>query len=224
MKHCLLHRNTLASYLKQSGYTKSKAKFNHDFFQNIDSETKAYWLGFMMADGCVSMTHSPKIVIRLCKKDGHHLQLWHDTIDSCVPLCWSTKSVQSQHYSLKMCEDLIDLGCTPKKSLTLSFPEIEKSLLHHFVRGYFDGDGCASLHNKKQKTPQCRITFVGTESFLKKLSEIVCIDNKLHFAGKARSLQINGNKKICKIVSWMYQDAKIYLKRKREVFNAVLPI
>lgn len=214
-------RVTLANYLKQANISKSLVKFNHRFFQNINTEDKAYWLGFCMADGCVSTTHSPKVTIALAHKDRDHLEKWRQAINSSVKLVTNKKQTSSQHYSRQMCDDLITIGCTSRKSLTLKFPEIKTNLLHHFVRGYFDGDGSATRNKKKQ----LRLTFIGTSQFLDKLQEILQTNNKLQTAGnnkKARSLQINGNKKARKISDWMYKDATVYLERKREVCDSEL--
>ena len=175
-----------------------------------------------MADGCVSMTHAPKVLVVAAKKDVSQLLSWHNAIHSSVKLHRRNDGAfQSQHYSIKMCNDLISHGCVPRKSLKLEFPTtVPKHLLNHFVRGYFDGDGCATVANKKQKTPQLRISFVGTKNFLSSLAKILETNNKLHPTGKkkiARQLQITGNKKAGQVVRWMYEDAEMYLKRKREV-------
>jgi len=67
---------------------------------------------------------------------------------------------------------LNDLGCTPRKSLTLKFPDINifksKDLIRHFIRGYFDGDGCFSYHKSKTKiTPV--VGFIGTKEMLESI-------------------------------------------------------
>lgn len=54
--------------------------------------------------------------------------------------------------SLSLCKDLTKLGAKRNKSLTLEFPSDEivpKKYKHHFIRGYFDGDGC--IWNGKRK-------------------------------------------------------------------------
>jgi len=219
-----IHRVTLSRKLKEWKISKSALHFNEHFFETIDSENKAYWLGFIMADGCVSLTYKPKLVIKIAHKDYCHLQKWHKALESCHNINVFESGIQSQHYSEKMCNDLIKLGCTPRKSNTLCFPKINENLLNHFVRGYFDGDGCASLRTH-QKTPQLRISFAGTPKFLSELKNILEIDNKLQPIGNnkiARSLDVCGNKKAKQIADWMYKNATIFLERKREVCFAIL--
>lgn len=228
------HRSVIASVFEKAGFNRRKIIFNENYFGKIDSSEKAYWLGFMYADGCVSMTHRDKVVINLAGKDEEHLIRWHEAIGSCLKVrrgfSNGNKVVYSQHYSSIMCQDLIKLGCMPKKSLKLKFPtneQVPEKLVFHFIRGYFDGDGCASLHNKWQKRPQLRLSLIGTKDFLTKLKEIIEIDNKLRLTGnnkKVYCLQINGNKKSKKIADLMYKDATICLERKKKVIYGVVPI
>ena len=117
------HRSVIASVFEKAGFNRRKIIFNENYFGKIDSSEKAYWLGFMYADGCVSMTHRDKVVINLAGKDEEHLIRWHEAIGSCLKVrrgfSNGNKVVYSQHYSSIMCQDLIKLGCMPKKSLKL---------------------------------------------------------------------------------------------------------
>ena len=199
-------RNTIYNRLRKWRVQPKIERFNHSFFEYINNESKAYWLGFLMADGCVSVSQNPKVAIGLQSKDAQHLAEWHYAIQSHNRLCYkSNASVLSTHYSQKMCDDLIKLGCTPRKSLTLQFPSVLKHLEHHFVRGYFDGDGCASWHNKNNPTWQLRLSFVGTLNFLQKLQSIVGITNKFSPRGNAWAFAIGGNKQAKRVRDWMYQ-------------------
>ena len=216
-----ISRVTLGYKLKNAGTPLRSVKFDERFFHVIISEAQAYWLGFIMADGCVSLTHSPKVVIKLKKEDRSHLEKWHESINSCLKVCDSGVGVQSQHYSKQMCQDLVFHGCTPRKSLSLVFPRITNELIPHFVRGYFDGDGCANMR-KHQKKPQLRLSFVGTEDFLSQLQSIIGTSNKLGKAGRAKSLEVSGNIKAGNIAKWMYKDATIFLNRKMEICRAYL--
>lgn len=217
-----ISRVTLQNRMRDWGLSKKQIQFNESFFEIIDNEHKAYWLGFMMADGCVSMSHHPKVVIKLSNKDGDHLYKWHKSINSCLKVHHMKSGSQSQHYSKKMCLDLVRLGCVPRKSTILKFPYLNRLLVRHFVRGYFDGDGCAELRTH-QKTPQLRLSFVGTELFLTKLQRHLKTNNKLYPTGNnkvARQLQICGNIKAKKIADWMYKDATVFLERKKEICYA----
>ncbi len=211
-------RSTIHTRLKTNGLNHQRLKFNHDFFENIDCEEKAYWLGFIMADGCVSLTQSPKVTIKLHQKDEQHLTAWHKALGSCLKIHYFGNTVYSTHYSDKMCQDLIGLGCIPKKSLTLKFPVLREDLIRHFIRGYFDGDGCIF----KSRRGQLRIIFLGTRIFLNLLKIwLKCSSNiKPHNNGRICRLEIHGNKKATKIAKLMYENATIALNRKLEVYHS----
>lgn len=73
----------------------------------------------------------------------------------------------SKHFKTRLCE----LGCIPNKSLILKFPDenlVPKNLIKHFIRGYFDGDGCISYSflNKEKDIISPRLSLLGTENFL----------------------------------------------------------
>jgi hypothetical protein len=218
-------RCSLATKLKEAGVTKSGVRFDHEFFHQVNTEHKAYWLGFLYADGNVIVKPGHRITIKLAVKDADHLEEWHRSIRSCNPVKLMSGGAVSQHYSKAMVGDLIQLGCVPNKSLVLTFPSlVPKHLVHHFVRGYFDGDGSANL-KKDQKTPQLRLTFIGTESFLTSLKEIVNVTAALRPAGNnkiVRALEISGNVQATRVADWMYRDSTVFLKRKKEVCYSTL--
>ena len=152
--------------------TSRKYSHNENFFENIDTEKKAYWLGFMYADGCV--TGNNKSVIKLGIKDYDHLEKFKNDINATnniksyngisygTQIEYCTITLRSE----KTMNDLIKQGCVKNKSLILKFPtlnQVPKHLIRHFIRGYFDGDGSVYMHTTN-KTPQ--IEFVGTKEFL----------------------------------------------------------
>lgn len=218
-----IHRITLAAYLGKIGVTKESVKFDHDFFEIIDSEDKAYWLGFLYADGNVFDDYQTKVSIKLHERDESHLLKWQSAIKSCHRLYRIEQNyLASVHYSRKMADDLIRHGCIPNKSLVLKFPTLPNYLIRHFVRGYFDGDGCINIR-KHQKKPQVRVSFLGTEEFLNKIQNILGINNKMQLAGDnklTRQFEVSGNKKAMKIASWMYENSSVFLDRKKEIYCA----
>ena len=200
--------------------------FNESFFKNIDSELKAYWLGFMMADGCVQTHSTHRVIINLGSKDASHLEKWHRAIDSKNKLSFSGdgRSVASTHYSKVMCADLIAHGCLPRKSLILEFPNIQTGLINHFVRGYFDGDGCIHvIPRKKRLKNDSAVSFIGSEHFISTLKTVLAVNNKIRSTGTnkvARQLRFGGNLKVKEFYEWLYRDATVWLDRKRNIFDS----
>lgn len=144
---------------------------NHLYFNQIDSFEKAYWLGFLYADGCV---HANKVCLEL--KDLDHVEKFKKAISTegysirvredkrftpaCITYCFQVKSEQ-------MVEDLKKWGCVPQKSLKIDhIPDIGEDYIFHFIRGYFDGDGSISFVVSEH---HYRIDFAGQENFLKQI-------------------------------------------------------
>ena len=134
-----------------------KYNYNENYFEKIDSPEKAYCLGFWYADGYVET--SPNHVISIAQID-----LQKDILEKIAHEFGSDKPIYERKHEKgrifyvlqfngeKLTSDLIKLGCTTNKSLTLQFPTykiVPIEFMSHFIRGYFDGDGC--IWNGKRK-------------------------------------------------------------------------
>lgn len=204
-------------------------KFDNTVFDIIDSEEKAYWLGFLYADGYVS---SDKNIVSITLKaaDADHLSKFKDFLNAEASVtCGVIRSKGKQHEkcSFQVCDKhfkkrLTELGCPPRKSLILRFPDLaifaSQSLIYHFIRGYVDGDGCLTF----SKSGRLELSILGTEHFLSGIKSV--------FPGRFKSIHhIKRTKSdICKISntgdnadyvsSLLYQNASIYLQRKFDRF------
>lgn len=202
----------------------------HSLFKKIDNEEKAYWLGFMYADGHVHSTTN-QISIGLANVDYHHLEKFKDFIGAKNVIIQNkkTNSCRYQFYSKEMKQDLIKLGCVPKKSLLLKFPKeglIPKLLMKHFLRGYFDGDGCLSYQKKSKLNDLIipTVSFIGTEDMLKGIINFLGIHS-----GKIRLASKEGNELVKEFgyygknaiifLNEMYEYSNIYLDRKKERYE-----
>ncbi len=219
-------RATIHNKLKEFDINHQGIKFNHNFFENIDDEYKAYWLGFIMADGCVSLTQSSKVCIKLSQKDEKHLSKWHEALNSINKLYnyIANNTTASTHYSKKMCQDLIKLGCVPNKSLILQYPQIDQTLDRHFIRGYFDGDGCIYFHKNQYHDDNLRLIFLGTLQFLNTIREKICTTAQVKQKPNTRiyCLEISGYKQARRIAAWLYEDSRMFLDRKKGKYLASL--
>lgn len=198
----------------------NETKFNENVFDSIDTEEKAYWLGFIFADGYISSSNYT-FEISLSIRDIGHLRKFNafmgyrgdrvkvgkTNFEGCDRCRWS---VTNKH----LWSTLRSLGCTPKKSLTLKFPNIEvfnnEDLIHHFIRGYWDGDGCIRLGRNDRLVCSAN----GTESFLNSIVQHSKIP---------RSILKTGSKAMCiaysdgpahRMCEYLYNNATIFLDRK----------
>lgn len=217
----LLHKHNI----KSRGY-KNMYPRDEFYFNKIDNENKAYWLGFLYADGCV---HSNNNEISINITDEDHIIKFKNEIKAFNHKYSITNDKRYKNaktlyqFSIKDAQlhsDLIKWGCVPNKSLLLNkIPNIPRDYVSHFIRGYFDGDG--SLHYLKS-TNNYRISFVGTKDFLndiqKELNTNVSLNNS--GSGKAYTLQISGRKQVMRILNYMYKDSdeSNRLNRKYSIF------
>lgn len=232
------------SFFKQNNIPRRKTRYQkkysciEDYFENIDSEDKAYFLGLMYADGCVSNIKNISMRISLQEKDGYILESFKEKIKFTGNLY--TKSLNKNNpnhqnqktlciYSRKLVKDLIKQGCVSSKSLILNFPikeQVPDHLIHHFIRGYFDGDGCISIKRNKTNL-KLHFNLAGTYQFLFNLQKILISilgisKTKIIKCGKSQAFQLNitANKDIEKIKNYLYNDnSNLFLTRKREKFD-----
>ena len=240
-----LNRKTISKILKDNNieikmlndYTKKKRKylFDTDIFKQINTEEKAYWLGFLYADGDVS-SDGYTISLHLQESDYEHLVKFKNFLQcENIKIEHKThkgnKSCRLRIYSIIMNHDLQKLGCVPKKSLILKFPTLEqvpKHLISHFLRGYFDGDGCICISNK-----QAHFTIIGTPEFLNGYEYYILKTLNRQNPNKRKKSKADhnrtefmvyaGNKQCKKKYYYLYKDATIYLDRKHQKFNSILP-
>jgi len=121
-----------------------------DYFESIDTKDKAYWLGYLSADGYISKDNG-RLVIDLNAKDKNLLLNFckdvganKNKITERIHKCGSTSN-KLNIYGKEFVSHLIKLGCTNNKSFTLKFKNFENEELDMaYLMGYFDGDGMAN--------------------------------------------------------------------------------
>ena len=242
-KQLKIDRNRLSRDLKKMGITITqngqKYNYNMEIFKKIDTEEKAYWLGFLYADG---YNNGKDVELTLQESDYNHLVKFRKFIgDESIKILYKkkTKAYRIYIHSKEIAQDLINLGCFQAKSLTLKFPteeQVPKYLIHHFMRGYFDGDGSiTSIIPKKCIKEQFGFSVIGTSEFLNKYEEYLLkgisrdINNRTNrqrrydWSEETESIQYRGNNQVFKIFQFLYKDATIYLDRKYQKFNMLLP-
>jgi len=233
--HYYLNKNKITS--PKRGENLRSIKFNLNIFEKIDTEEKAYWLGFLYADGYNSQKHRR---VRLCldSKDENHLIKFKDFMGGNSTIKEKfiknisgsiSKNVRLDINSVKISLDLANLGCTQKKTFTLKFPtenQVPVHLQSHFIRGYFDGDGSVFLSNeihhrskKIESIIHCRM--MSTKDFLVDFLKISKIGNMscIKSVGNVYDYQIKRNVRCKEFYEFLYKDATIFLERKKQIFD-----
>ena len=198
---------------------KRKYKVNDNKFKTINTEEKAYWLGFLYADGYI---HKNKVILELSVKDYSHIEKFLLFLESNNPISITSKNCAKVTItSNQLTDDLKRHGCIERKSMVLKFPvNIDKSLVHHFIRGYFDGDGsiykCATQNRYE-------MSILGTEEFLSEIPNMLNITSnkilKSNSRTENRKIKYGGRLKVKNIMDKIYADSNIFLNRKKQIYE-----
>lgn len=213
--------------------------FNDNYFENIDTEEKAYFLGLIYSDGNVREHNGGYFLsIELKREDKYILEKLASELkcgnkiydrDRVTNFAEGHTSNFTSCNSKKLYDDLARFNIVPNKShTTTSFTNIEKympnNLIKHFLRGLIDGDGTIS---KRYTTNQNSISIYQNEiEFCNEFDRLLkksmndynlyenIIMNKNTGVYNLRYRRINDVKKIC---NFLYNGSKIYLKRKYQL-------
>jgi hypothetical protein len=209
-----------------------------NYFENIDTPDKAYYLGFIAADGCVykrkNNVNSQKwLSIKINQKDEELLIKFLAYLNSGNIIhrnsrkCKYYISVYSnmQIVSDKLCNDLYKYNILPNKTYSYKPTYLPDNLIFHFIRGYFDGDGSISCSKKQYYKPSSyNITFTGnkdTMTYFKYLLSNYDIKGVLHKdtrKGNTYDLHISNTKSKYKFINLIYEDCKdLCLYRKKNL-------
>ena len=222
-------------YQKKDKNDLRRFKVNDHYFDVIDNEHKAYWLGLLLADGFLSNSgHATESFgISLSIKDKYILEEFVKDLEStytvkeyigkskfensCTDFAYAKLLIKSKQIFNK----LIEYGFTIKKSYDGVVPEehIPDNLKIHFIRGYFDGNGGLSIGSGSHLYT---LDFTGTKKIITWILKYFGKENlKLQERHPDRdnnnvSIKISGDKQIYSIMNQIYKDATIYLNRKYE--------
>lgn len=219
-----------------------KYNSNYNIFSE-ETEQAFYLAGFIAADGCIRVSKTNKnssyinhrLVIALAEKDIDFLYKIRGILECENPVGiyevklndknkkWNnTKVAKFSITSEKMIQDLKKFNIGPQKSLTYDMSEwlITHKLIHHFIRGYIDGDGSFYISSKRKNVS---FSLRGTVPFLEKIKNIfnmlcnLCTKSNINTENGIGKLSINSNIMVVKIFNYIYKDATIFMKRKHDI-------
>lgn len=210
-----------------------KYSCNNNAFSSIDNEYAAYWLGFLLADGCV---RNNQYLVELClaEKDKGHLLKFKEFLKSDYKIIGKQSSIGNKTYrscrtyvvSKQIVEDLAKYGCVQRKTyIEQPLPRFyDYDLDRALIRGFFDGDG--SVLTKKNKPTVSRVSFTAyTENTLKDIVSFIEqytgeLTYKIHMRSPG-SYNVNFNMDSArKVLFFMYNNSSIYLDRKYHIYKA----
>lgn len=208
------------------GHGSKKYEINEHYFDEIDTEEKAYYLGLLGSDG--HTIGDRFFSVGLSGEDDAALLIrFKNSLEYTGPILSKQPKYKGskRHYTLSvtsetLTKNLIKNGIVNRKSLTYEFNDLlRRDLIRHYVRGYFDGDGSVSI--KKDGTICASI--ISSKAFIEKAADYIekeiGIKVFVEYFKPPRNpssacLKINGNFASFAFLSWMYKDTSIFLPRK----------
>ena len=233
-------KNNFKSYgLPITHRCKLDPNLNHNFFKIIDSEEKAYLLGFFAADGTINK-HDNGMAILVQAEDKQILDYYKTAFNDSKNYYFypAKKSTHKDRLKIEINsyinkQNLINLGFPCRKTYEMfSLPSsiMEKAFYRHFIRGYFDGDGSIILPTPNSRNTVFKITSSNVEFllFCKDIFESlgcynITIENRSN--NLSRNLVVKNKKSIILIRDYLYNNSSYFLKRKQvKINNVALPI
>jgi hypothetical protein len=219
--------------LKSNGVDLTNRRYvvNHNYFDIIDTEEKAYWLGFLYADGYIRERKTGcSLEMKLSVKDKDHLELFRKAIGSNHKIVDGVNEVKSKGkiisshmsslaiYSTQLVKSIKLQGIHSRKTFTIEFPKLNQNLVHHFIRGYFDGDGSFSFNSKTYKSHTNIVC--ASEIFRNQLITILR-ENDIEIKYYSNiSLHIQDKLGNLKFYDYIYNNSNmLHLKRKKEKYE-----
>lgn len=206
------------------GSKSRKYYFNEHYLDEINTEEKAYFLGFVYADGGHS-TERKTLNITIQEPDQAILNKFYDMFE-CNREIYHIYNKKYERYYANFCLQstylsgkLLELGVPSDKSFKIRFPEwLNKELYRHFIRGYFDGDGSIGVSQRGWKSTS--IQFCGNPEFLTAIQNILTQNTSIEMNlypeqhSRVYDLRKGGIHNLYPILNYLYKDSTIYLQRK----------
>jgi len=228
-----LSQATVGNILKRKGiqarprHTGSPRQHQVDdaYFEHVNTPDRAYWLGFLGADGCV-LPKNNRVDVSLTAGDKGYLQKLLDCLDSDYLIHPAKGGTQSKIslVSAQLVFDLTRHAVTPRKSLTLKPPDfLPERLRSHFWRGVFDGDGTIFKSGGKW-----HVRWSGTKAMMEAVrgwcQTVSDTKARVHPHGSIYQFALCGSHLPLAVATALYQDSHdlIRLDRKYERYLQML--
>lgn len=202
--------------------------FDCTVFDVINTEEKAYWLGFLYADGCVTDNDYIELGIQYSDKD--HLLKYCDFIQlNYKHIKHSNNMARVRIHNKHMANALKEKGCIPRKSNVLQFPNItiftNYELIYDFCRGYCDGDGCLRFYRNSKNVYVCDLMICSSHDFIYQFNDFINIHG-----GYIRSLGTKERPNKAYYIAYrclsarqvarlLYENSTLYLERKYNIYE-----
>ena len=238
----LKYHQPVYNYFRKRGWpisgkvTKKKYHVDDDFFRVINTEEKAYILGFICADGHVEHNH---IQFEVAQKDTDILYRIRKALKSNHPITEVHKGNPYRKSDRKeitmskmringvyLTKPLLKMGLMGNKTYTLNssiLKYVPKYLIRDFLRGFFDGDGNVFFGKKYTSGMKYNINVCGNKEFLlNTFQKYFPSSNKLYkdlYSKQCYTWKISSKEKVLSFLHYLYYNSSIFLSRKYLVYR-----
>ena len=201
-----------------------------DYFNIIDSEEKAYILGFLIADGCVDSKRN-RITMKLKEEDKDHLQRILSILSTGYKLYKDTTVLNGKTFnsykmeirSSQIVNALAKLGIVDRKTGVETLPTVSKELMPHLIRGIFDGDGSISFRQRgENRKIEALVNICSTnKAFLEDIGKYVVgsVYTEKRPGMDMYRLTATSRESAFKFLTYMYENSTISLQRKFDCYS-----
>lgn len=200
---------------------KYKVNFNRNAFDRIENESDAYILGFILADGYINENRNA-LTIKLNAKDVDILKKINGYLECENEIKTAVHNIthnEEKYICFNSCtliDNLKKYGLYQGKSLKeIPYKDMDKSLIRHYIRGIFDGDGYVAKGKFATGVCGSKETLEFIHEHLKNELDLETTTNVVQ--DKECSIyRLNYGKKndVLKILNYLYGGSNIYLDRK----------
>lgn len=241
----LKYHQPVYNYFRKKGWERNGKSgkriynVNENFFKCINTEEKAYILGFICADGHIE---KDRLAITVSVKDKDILEKIKKALNSNHPIKEVEKENPYQNTdrkkllllelkvnSVELVKPLFNMGLTTNKTYTLDssiLKYIPKYLMRDFLRGYFDGDGNVFFGVRYTSGYKYNINVCGNEDFLlNSFQTYFPSKNKLYkdlYSKQCYVWKISQKDKVKDFMYYLYFNSSIFLQRKYNEFRKIM--
>lgn len=222
--------------LRKIYYDNTKRILNEEYFRTIDDEHKAYWLGFISADGCI-YNYEKNVFgfkLELQKSDSNMISKFIEDINGNFDVIYGKSKCNEKTFeTAKVCfknkvfVNYLLQYITFNKTNIIRIPtNIPSHLMRHYIRGFSDGDGCFYCGNKSNRKS---FEIVGNSEFMlydiqKELKQNDIQSMVYQRKNGNYKLGIYNFKDLSKLKSYLYDDTTIFMERKYKKVQKILKL
>lgn len=228
----------LADIPRYKKATLRNPRFNDAYFNKIDTEIKAYFIGLMIADGNVyryndGSFRQASISITLLEEDIYLLELFKKEVNCNTKITYDRRgdkvACTVACRSDLMADDLARYGIVPNKTNFTYLPMLDDSLMPALFRGILDGDGsirCAKWRNKHLHY----IGYCGSHRLMQDMVDYL-VNKGFKFRHTLKvydyrdrqlsEFKLTSYDDVFTVGDWLYAGATVYMKRKKKKYDSI---